>query len=352
MKQKLIFDKIYRELTTVDKRNFKEAMSCDPEIMSNINNFDKRHKQFICPACLMDTETDKIPWADTTTAFNRRPSQRVMEVKYPNENLVIRSRVVPWSNISLNPNFDSDKLVITLELAAEITGARFGEIPIIGTSSKIGQIREGDGKALYDALFVGKEIEKFKSIEALNRHFILSHNQNAIQPKPERLFRAINRGQMEMDLQQWPMWDLALTNDSQFHFPVWLELRDNKFYMKKEVTENIDLLNHRTDWNSGRVSMVLRHKTFRAYALLMNELPPLTKKSKNLTFEQSFNLYHAKCIFFLFKQKIMEQSIYNLNLNSNQVKIFANIILLDNFLEEYFRAEFGMSFRQFIAWDM
>ena len=48
MKQKLIFDKIYRELTTVDKRNFKEAMSCDPEIMSNINNFDKRHKQFIC----------------------------------------------------------------------------------------------------------------------------------------------------------------------------------------------------------------------------------------------------------------------------------------------------------------
>ena len=146
MKQKIIFEKIYRELTTADKRNLKEAMSSDEDVMMNIDHHDKRHLQLICPACLMDTETDKIPWADTTTAFNRRPSERIMEVKYPNENLVVRSRVVPWSNISLSPNFDGDQLVVKLDLAAEIVGSRFHEIPIIGTSSQIGQIRPGDGK--------------------------------------------------------------------------------------------------------------------------------------------------------------------------------------------------------------
>ena len=352
LKQTIIFDKIYNQLTPADKRNLKEAMSSDQDVMMNIDRSDKRNTQLICPACCIDNETDAIPWADTTTAFNRRPSQRLMEVKYPNENLVIRSQVLPWSNISPNPNFDGDELVIRLVMASEINGAKFGEIPIIGTSSKIGQIKAGDGKSLYDAIFANKEIEKFPSIEALNQHFIRCHYQNAVQPKPERLFRAINRGQMEMDLQQWPMWDLPLQNDSQFHFPVWLELRDNLFYVKKEVTRNYDLLNHRTDWNSGRVSLVLRHKTFRAYGLLMNELPALTKKSKNLTLDESRNLYHIKCVFFLLKQKIMEQTIFNLNLNSNQIKVFANIILLNNFLEEYFHAEFGMSFRQFIAWDL
>lgn len=349
LREHLIFDKIYEKLNINDKRNVKTAFEDDAVVAENIKRHDQRNMELICPACVIDTETDKIPWSEDTTAFNRRQLQRIIDTKFPNENLVLRTSLKFWDTISPHQNYDGDKQVMCLQKSTDFES--YGELPIRNTDSKIGSIGAGDGKTMYDKIFGGKQWRKFTSIEALNAHFISSHCQNADNPMPERFFRAYNRGQQEMELRTWPMWDYPLHWDSQYRFPVWHELRENLFYIKKAVTENIDLLSNRNDWNTERLLIVIRHKTFRSYQLLMTNIPPLTRKSKNLSYGESQKLFHITALFFLFEQKIVKQSVYNINLNSIQIKNFANILLLYNFFNDYFTIEFGQAFPAFIGWE-
>ena len=351
LREGLIFDKIYQNLNPCDKRKLKIAFKDDPIITANIERKDTK-RDFVCPSCIIDTETDSIPWSEETTALNRRPITRVIDVKYPTEHLVIRTRLQYWRGISPNRNYDGDNSVIRLNKATDYRFELFADTPIVNTDSTIGRIKNGAGKIMFHQIFGSKQYPKFKSKEELEEHFKKCHQPQAVDPKPERFWRAYNRGQQEMELRSWPMWDVPLNLDAQYNFPVWGELRDNLFYVKRIITHNVDLVTQRNDWNSERVNVVMRHKAFRAYLLLMNDIPPLTTRGRNLNLNDSLMLYHITALFHCFEHKIIRQGVYNINLNSTQIKHFANIILLGEFVHEYFSAEFGMKFSDFIGWDL
>jgi len=94
----------------------------------------------------------------------------------------------------------------------------------------------------------------------------------------------------------------------------------------------------------------LRHKAFRAYALMPQARSPMTTRGRYRNEEQSLMLYNIKLIFHLLVNKSLNQQMFNLNLSSHTLRPIANLVLINDFLTEAFVQEFGYDFETFIGW--
>ena len=338
------FEHVYSRFTPGDKTNFLKAFKHDQAIVGNIVHHDFIKTSLICPACCLDIHSKNIPWSNDT---ERRNGIRLGEQNFRREHLVLKTKLARWSDFASQEQIEGDYYCVKIERSRdELTE----DIKIKNTRSKINNIAPGDGKWFYDRIFKNVNFETFRSVGELQAHFRRCHEEGAIEPKPDRLYKTYQRNHGEMELRLFPLWDIPLKKDSENEFDPWMEIRFHKFYVKRHVTERPEFLAGRTDWQVARLMATIRHKAFRSYKLLPQVSAPITSSGRYLNQEESAKLFHIKLVFHLLVQKSMNQQLLNLNVMSVSLQPIANIILINDFLEEYWLQEFGLPFEQFINW--
>ena len=94
----------------------------------------------------------------------------------------------------------------------------------------------------------------------------------------------------------------------------------------------------------------IRHKAFRAFALMPQARSPMTAKGRHHNEQTSLKLYNIKMIFHLLVNKSLNQQMFNLNLTSASLRPLANLVIINDFLSEAFVQEFGCPFETYIGW--
>ena len=340
----LTFDPIYEKLTPGEKNRFLNAFKDDRIVIQNMVNHDESNARLICPACCLDIHTKNLPWSSSS---EKRNGIRLGEVNFRSEHLVLKTKLVKWSDLATHDRVEGDYYCVKMERSKdELTS----NVRIRNTRSKINNIAPGDGKWLYDQIFKDVDFEWFRTVGELKAHFKRCHEDGAIQPKPDRLFKTYQRNQGEMELRLFPLWDLPLSKDSEHNFDPWTEIRFHQYYVRRHVTSRQEFLSTRTDWQMSRLMATIRHKGFRAYSLMPQVRSPITTRGRYLSQQESTKLYHIKMVFHFLVKKSLNQQLFNLNMMSVTLQPIANLVVINDFLEEYFIQEFGMPFEEFINW--
>lgn len=343
-REPLTFERIYSRLTPGDKFMFMNAFKHDRVVLNNMIEHDVRNVLLYCPACCLDLHSKRVPWS---TDLDKRNGIRIGEALFDREHLVLTPKVVKWSAISNHEQVEGDYYALSLERSKDPLTEN---VKIPNTRSKIGNIAPGDGKFLYDNLFGNQQFETFKTVDELYAHFRRCHLEGAVEPKPDRVYKVFQRNAGEMELRLFPLWDHPLQKDSEHQFDPWMEIRYHQYYVRSHVTQRPQVQTGRTDWQTARLMTTIRHKAFRAYSMYPLARSPITTQGRYLSAQESRNLFHIKLIFHLLVQKSMTQQLFNLNLNSISLQPIANLVLINDFLEEYWIQEFGLPFENFLNW--